>query len=241
VTDANRLGLANVTVAIVGVPNSIITNERGEFTVDGLQPGTHRLTVRRVGYDPVSRDLAVGAGQTTTADVVLRPSQVSLSEVVVTGAAASRSVAQDRGKPRALSAPVAAAEAAPGAAVTAPQSSAVGCYDMGITPNSQQARASFRQTPRRVALDAEIVPSNADGVWYRARDLAQTGAVPNGLWRPVGTDGIELEWTYGSLLARVRLTGPVGTMMRGTVEELDRSRGTGEAGTVVSVRTSCAR
>ena len=110
---------------------------------------------------------------------------------------------------------------------------------MTITPTSQQARTSFRQTPRRLALDQEIVPSNADGVWYRARDLARTGAMPNGLWRPVGTDGIELEWTYGSRLARIQLTGPAGQVMRGTAEELDRASGTGEAGTVISVRSSC--
>jgi hypothetical protein len=112
---------------------------------------------------------------------------------------------------------------------------------MGITPSAPRTRVPLRQTPRRVSLDAEIVPSNADGVWYRARDLGRSTSVQSGLWRPVGTDGIELEWTYGTFTARIRLTGPATQMMRGNVEELDRANGTGESGTVVSIKIACPR
>ena len=239
VTDGNNTGVAGALVAVAGTSTGVTTSETGAFALAGVQPGNHRLAVRRIGYDSVSRDLAIGAGQTTTVDVVLRPTRTMLSEVQTAG---TTSVRVFRSAPKAAASPVAPAapgEAAPGAAVTAAQSNAVGCYEMGITPTSQQTRTGFRQTPRRVALDAAIVPSNADGVWYLARDLARTGAVPNGLWRPVDADGLELEWTYGSRVARVRLTGAAGRMMRGTVEEIDRASGTGESGTVVSVRTSC--
>ena len=239
VTDGNGTGLVSAMIMVAGTQIGVTTDSAGQFALAGIQPGTHRLTVRRIGYDQVSRDLVVGAGEATMADVVLRPVVNSLSEVVVTGTGATRQRASV-GSAIARS-PAANEEKAPGAAVTAQQSNAVGCYDMGITPSAQRTRVPLRQTPRRVALDAEIVPSNADGVWYRARDLARATTIQSGLWRPVGTDGIELEWTYGMLTARIRLTGAPTSMMRGTVEELDRANGTGESGSVVSVKTACPR
>ena len=236
VTDGNNTAIATAQVTIAGTSIGVTTSASGEFTLGGVQPGARSLLVRRIGFEPVTRELTVVAGQTTTADVTLKPSVLTLNQVVVTG---SNSVSVARGAAKASPAAPPPAELAPGAAVTAGQSNAVGCYEMSITPNTQQGRANFRQTPRRAALDAEIVPSNADGIWYRARDLARTGAVPDGLWRPVGTDGLELEWTYGTRTARIRLTGPASQMMRGTAEEIDRSTGTGEAGSVVAMRASC--
>ena len=115
----------------------------------------------------------------------------------------------------------------------------MGCYELGITATSV-SRTGFRQVPRRIALDSEIVPANADGVWYRARDLARTNPVANGLWRPSGSDAIELEFTFGSRTARIRVAGPPDAMMRGTVQEIDRATATGEGGDVVAVRRSCA-
>jgi len=83
------------------------------------------------------------------------------------------------------------------------------------------------------------VPANAEGVWYRARDLARTNPLANGLWRPTGPDAIELEFSYGSRTARIRVSGPAGAMMRGSLEEIDRAAATGNAANVVAVRRSC--
>jgi hypothetical protein len=238
VTDANNTGLSDAMVTVVGTNIGALTNAAGEYMVGGLTSGAHRLLVRRIGYDTTSREVTVSAGKASISDIVLRPAQMTLSEVVTTGTAASqnapaRKAAADRAP---------AIETPPGAPITATQSNAVGCYELGITATTAAtaARNGFRQVPRRVALDAEIVPANADGVWYRARDLARTASVPNGLWRPSGPDAIEIEWTYGSRTARIRVAGPVGSMMRGTLEEIDRATATGEAATVVAVRRSCA-
>lgn len=238
VTDANANALAGATVSVDGTTNSVMTNSAGEFTISGLQGGVHRLTVRRVGYQPANRDVTVTSGQTGETEVVLNASQVALSEVVVTGAqgAAPRGAASARAK---TAAPARAGDAPPGAPITAEQSGAVGCYDLGITAVSVSRNTGFRQVPRRVALDSEIVPANADGVWYRARDLARTNALANGLWRPTGPDAIELEFTFGSRTARIRVSGPAGAMMRGSLEEIDRATATGDAGNVVAVRRSC--
>ena len=235
VTDGNGTGIEGAMVTVLGSSTGVATDRAGQFVLGGVSPGQAQLSVRRLGYVEDRRTVAVAAGQSTTTDVILSPVATSLSEVVVTGAASGR----DR---RELGSTIARAQSqadsAPGAAVTATQSRAIGCYELGITSNSSQPRTALRQVPRRVALDSEIVPANADGIWYRARDLARTGALPNGLWRPVGTNGVEIEWLYGNKLARIRLMGPV-QAMRGTIDEIDRAAGINESGTVVSSRRSC--
>jgi len=238
VTDANANALAGVTVAVDGTTSSVVTNSAGEFAISGLQGGAHRLTVRRVGYHPANRDVTVAPGQTAETDVVLNAAQTALSDVVVTSGqgAAPRAAPSPRAK---TAAPAPAADTPPGAPITAEQSGAVGCYDLGITPLSTSRSNGFRQAPRRVALDSAIVPANANGVWYRARDLARTNPLANGLWRPTGTDAVELEFSYGSRTTRIRVSGPAGAMMRGSLEEIDRATATGEAANVVAVRRSC--
>ncbi len=241
VTDASNIGLPDVTVRVEGTNTGVVTNAAGEFAISGLQGGAYQLNVRRVGYQPVDRDITVTPGRTLQADVMLSATQTALSNVVVTGAAGAAAptraprAAVARGKTAAAPVP---ADTAPGAPVTAAQSNAVGCYELGITPLSA-SRNPFRQVPRRVALDSEIVPANADGVWYRARDLSRPNPLPEGLWRPTGPDAIELEWVYGSRTARIRVSGPAGSMMRGNLEEIDRARATGEAANVVAIRKSC--
>ena len=236
VTDGIGTGISTAMVTIAGTSIGSTTDSSGHFALHGVSPGPVQLVVRRIGYEQSQQAVSVAAGQQVSADVMMKPAAVSLSEVVVTGSAA----ASDRRAFGSSAARVPArSDSEPGAAMTATGSRAIGCYELGVTPSSGQARSSLRQVPRRVALDAEIVPANADGIWYRARDLARTGAIADGLWRPVGTDGVEIEWLYGSKLARIRLTGPAQAMMRGTVDEIDRSAGGHESGAVVSSRRAC--
>jgi hypothetical protein len=226
-------------VTVNGTNTGVATNEAGEFTLSGVPTGSQRLNVRRIGYEQATRDITVAVGQTLQTDVVLNPSRTELGNVVVTGAPAGATPSGARA--RAAPAPKPAAppmDTAPGAPITAAQSNAVGCYELGITALTA-TRNTFRGMPRRIALDSEIVPANAEGVWYRARDLAKTNVQPNGLWRPTGPDGIEIEWTYGSRTSRVRVTGPAGSMMRGNLEEIDRATANGEAANVVAIRRSC--
>ena len=239
VIDANGNGLAAASVSVEGTTTAVVTNSAGEFAISGLQGGAHRISVRRVGYQPVDRDITVSPGQTLQTDVVLNASPVALNDVAVTSAAGAAPRAAPSAKAKTAPAPAPSVDTAPGAPITAEQSNAVGCYELGITATSV-SRTGFRQVPRRIALDSEIVPANADGVWYRARDLARTNPVANGLWRPSGSDAIELEFTFGSRTARIRVAGPPDAMMRGSVQEIDRATATGEGGNVVAVRRSCA-
>jgi anti-sigma factor RsiW len=239
VIDASDNGVAGASVSVEGTTTAVVTNTAGEFAISGLQGGAHRISVRRVGYQPVDRDITVTPGRTLQTDVVLNASPVALNDVVVTSAAGAAPRAAPSAKAKTAPARAQSVDTAPGAPITAEQSNAVGCYDLGITATSV-SRNGFRQVPRRIALDSEIVPANADGVWYRARDLARTNPVANGLWRPSGSDAIELEFTFGSRTARIRVAGPPDAMMRGSVQEIDRATATGEGGNVVAVRRSCA-
>ena len=239
VTDGNNTGLEGASVRIAGTTIGSSTNERGEFTLGGVPLGDQRVEALRIGFERATDTVAVAAGRTATAELVLRPVTTRLSSVVVTGTGS-----EQRRRPAGLAtapAPVPASEAAPRGDAAKTQSNAIGCYELGITSNNagQPARTGLVRIPRRVALDSEIVPASVEGVWYRARDLA--GAMPNGLWRPVGADGVEVEWTYGTRVARLRLTGAPAAMMRGTVEDIDRAAGTVESGTVVSSRRACDR
>ena len=79
-------------VSVVGTGTGVPTSNTGEFTLGGIEPGTRRLQVRRIGYNVATRDITVVAGQTAAAEIVLAPSQVALSEVVTTGTSASVAV-----------------------------------------------------------------------------------------------------------------------------------------------------
>lgn len=135
---------------------------------------------------------------------------------------------------------IAPAVPAPVAGQQAQSATAVGCYDLSITPATPQSRSGFRQVPRRIALDSTIVPARTDGVWYQVRDLGgAAGTAGNGVWRPTTPDGLEAQWTYGSRTGTLRLTGVPGPVLRGSLEEIDRAIGVGEAGVAVAAKVRC--
>ena len=244
VTDANNTGVAGAMVQVAGTNTAMTTNAQGEYSLGGVQPGGQQLVVKRLGYQEAKRDVSVVQGQTASADIVITPTTMALSEVVVTGAGATS--ARERVAARSATPPPAAAPANASGVVAEkrqvgqqPQAGATGCYEWTVTPTNPQQRTRFLQVPRRLALDSAVTPSSNDGIWYLARDIARTGTVlPNGLWRPID-GGFEVQWVVASKTSTVRLTGGVSAVMRGTIEEIDRAAGTGEAGSVISMRRPC--
>jgi TonB-dependent starch-binding outer membrane protein SusC len=86
VTDAaNGRPLADAQVTVDGTRIGGITNVSGDYTLNGVPAGQRAVTVRRIGYQPVTVNVTVGAGASATADAALRVSAVNLSDVVVTG------------------------------------------------------------------------------------------------------------------------------------------------------------
>ncbi len=86
VTDAaNGRGMAEVQVVVDGTRLGATTNANGDYTLNAVPPGNRGITVRRIGYQPVTRTVNVSSGVSATVDVALRVSAINLNEVVVTG------------------------------------------------------------------------------------------------------------------------------------------------------------
>ena len=93
VTDAESgapVDRARVTVDDSGP--AALTGADGAFRLTGVSVGPHRVTARRVGYAPVTRDVAFAADSAIAIDFALRPTARSLDEVVVTGTIAPTEV-----------------------------------------------------------------------------------------------------------------------------------------------------
>jgi len=73
--------IANGRVEVAGRSEVVRSGANGAFVVRGLEPGTFTVTVRAVGYAPLTRDIEVKNGRATLLDVTLVARVVILSEV----------------------------------------------------------------------------------------------------------------------------------------------------------------
>src|SRR4030095_6739234 len=94
VTDAaGGRGLANAQVSVEGTRLGAVSGANGDFTILAVPTGPPNAVVRRIGYAPGSKLLAVPTDGASTGDIPLTASALNLTEVVVTGSAAA---AQER-------------------------------------------------------------------------------------------------------------------------------------------------
>ncbi len=84
--------MAGASVLIGGTTRGTNTGPDGSFTLSGVPVGTHLLTARFIGYAPVTQEVTVSAGQTTTVEFSLQRQAVVLDEIVVTGYGSQRRV-----------------------------------------------------------------------------------------------------------------------------------------------------
>ncbi len=95
VTDENGAGVANAQVQITnrstGFSTGGLTREGGNYIVQGLETGgPYSMTVRRIGYQPSTRDnLIIGLSATTRVDIRLTQQAAQLSGVVVSATAST--------------------------------------------------------------------------------------------------------------------------------------------------------
>ena len=85
VVEAGTRPVVEAQVSVNGTRIGALTNATGEFTLAGVPTGPRTITVRRIGYQPVTRDLVVAAGDNQLGDIAISVSAVNLSEIVVTG------------------------------------------------------------------------------------------------------------------------------------------------------------
>ena len=85
VIEAGTRPVVEAQVSVNGTRIGALTGANGEFTLSGVPTGPRTITVRRIGYQPVTRDVVVAAGDNQLGDIAISVSAVNLSEIVVTG------------------------------------------------------------------------------------------------------------------------------------------------------------
>lgn len=89
VTDAGTgRAISEAQVLVTGTRVGAVTNANGDYTLVAVPVGPRVLSVRRLGFQPVTQTITVTGDGVTTANIALRESAVNLSEVLVTGSAA---------------------------------------------------------------------------------------------------------------------------------------------------------
>ncbi len=93
VTDATTMeAVAGADVSVEGTRRGTAARLDGSFMLTGVPVGTQRVTARVIGYAPMTQEVVVRAGQTTTVEFALVRQAVVLDEIVVTGYGSQRRV-----------------------------------------------------------------------------------------------------------------------------------------------------
>jgi hypothetical protein len=78
--------LIGANVLINGTTLGASSDIQGQFVIPDVLPGSYLLRIYYIGYEPLSvTDVIVRANRVTFLDVLMKPSAIELSEVVVTG------------------------------------------------------------------------------------------------------------------------------------------------------------
>ena len=83
VADTSGAMLQGVFVELTGTDFGAVTNQKGEFKLLKLKPGTYTVAMRRVGFEALSMKLEVKNSDPMELDFELTPTQVRLAPVVV--------------------------------------------------------------------------------------------------------------------------------------------------------------
>ena len=76
--------VAAAAVSITGRQEEVQTDRRGQFVLSGIPIGPYELSVRHIGYAPLTHVVTVTRGHTTEVDVGLSPDPVELEPLVAT-------------------------------------------------------------------------------------------------------------------------------------------------------------
>jgi TonB-dependent SusC/RagA subfamily outer membrane receptor len=91
-SDGSSLPGATVQVPEEGIGTA--TDSQGQYALEDVPAGTHVLRVSFVGYETLTQEVSVEAGETVTRDFSLELQAAELGEVVVTGLAQEQSQAE---------------------------------------------------------------------------------------------------------------------------------------------------
>lgn len=87
VLSQNGEPLAAVQVFIAGSGIGALTQQNGRYLLLNVPAGTHTLSAERIGYQGVTAEITVTAGETLVQDFTLSEQALGLDEIIVTGTA----------------------------------------------------------------------------------------------------------------------------------------------------------
>jgi TonB-linked SusC/RagA family outer membrane protein len=95
VTDqATHAPIANAQVTIVGTTRGALTDEKGDYRIGSVAPGTIRVRAAIIGYAPLTQSVTVEPGAAATADFALAQRAVTLEQTVITASGATERARQ---------------------------------------------------------------------------------------------------------------------------------------------------
>ncbi len=78
--------LSAVQLSVPGTGLGVVSGADGTFTISNVPAGTHTVQAQRLGFQVLRQEgVTVTAGQSTTLNLVLRPTVLALQEIVATG------------------------------------------------------------------------------------------------------------------------------------------------------------
>ncbi len=84
VEEGTNSSLWGANVVLVGTTRGAATDAQGHFLVTNVPPATYEIAVNYIGYEVVSSNVVVEAGQTVTLDFAMRSSIIAIDAVTVT-------------------------------------------------------------------------------------------------------------------------------------------------------------
>ncbi len=81
---ASKKALGKANVVVVGTSYGTVSDEQGQFTIDGLPAGRYTIKVSLLGYEPIVQVVDLAAGQSSTLRFQLKESYFKMDQVVVT-------------------------------------------------------------------------------------------------------------------------------------------------------------
>jgi hypothetical protein len=94
VTDTSFVPLEGATAELIASGMDVRTAANGRFRMLALPTGQYLLTVRRLGYSPLSTLVSVAASDTVRASFMLRPTPLSLDRVRINAASEAPSLTE---------------------------------------------------------------------------------------------------------------------------------------------------
>lgn len=78
--------MSAVQLSVAGTGLGVVSGADGTFTISNVPAGTHTVQAQRLGFQVLRQeDVTVTAGQSTTLNLVLRPTVLALQQIVATG------------------------------------------------------------------------------------------------------------------------------------------------------------